>query len=177
MCSGWNSPGKNTRLGYYFLLHLFWQQLSNIQRGILDPRSGIELMPPAVEMRSLNLWTTREVRRQEVLIPVKKFLFLIILLIYLCLWWVLLCTGFSLVAVGRGCSLVAVLGLLPASAPLLWSTGSGTHRLGSCGAWVQLLPACGVFPGQGLNPCVLVGGLLTSEALSPSLIPFYRHGN
>ena len=29
--------------------------------GILAPRPGIESMPPAVEVRSLNHWTVREV--------------------------------------------------------------------------------------------------------------------
>ena len=29
--------------------------------GILDPQPGIEPTPPAVEARSLNNWTTREV--------------------------------------------------------------------------------------------------------------------
>ena len=29
--------------------------------GILVPRQGIEAVPPAVEVQSLNHWTTREV--------------------------------------------------------------------------------------------------------------------
>ena len=29
------------------------------------------------------------------------------------------------------------------------------RRLSSCGAWIQLLMACGIFPDQGLNPCSL----------------------
>ena len=35
--------------------------------GILVPQSGIELIPPAVEARSLNHWSTREVPLNNIL--------------------------------------------------------------------------------------------------------------
>ena len=78
------------------------------------------------------------------------------------------CRGFSLVMESRAYSLVVVLGFLFAEALFavehglwgtqdsavgargLWSTGSivVTHRL-SCSV------ACGIFPDQGSNPCLL----------------------
>ena len=42
-----------------YLFFYFW--LHHAACGILIPRPGIEPMPPAVEVRSLNHWTTREV--------------------------------------------------------------------------------------------------------------------
>ena len=102
------------------------------------------------------------------------------------------CPGFSLVAVSEGSSRVAVPGLLwwllllcsrgskahglrslaaagglSVVAPRLQSTGSVVvaHRL-SCSS------ACGVFPDQGLNPCVLhwqVDSLPLSNQGSPDV--------
>ena len=88
------------------------------------------------------------------------------------------CTGFSLVAVGRGYSLVAVCGLLIAVASLaeehglsgadfsrlqqLWYKGSvfAAPRSKSTGSVVVVhrlsnSVACGIFPDQGSNPCRL----------------------
>ena len=42
-----------------FLFIYFW--LRGAACRILVPQSGIEPMPPAVETRSLNHWTTREI--------------------------------------------------------------------------------------------------------------------
>ena len=65
------------------------------------------------------------------------------------------CVGFSLVVGSGGCSLVAVLGLLIVVASFvaehrLWSTGSVVveHKL-------SYSVACGTFPDQELNPCLL----------------------
>ena len=63
---------------------------------------------------------------------------------YIWLCWGLCCgTGFSLVAVSRGCSLVAAPGLPLRWVLLLWCKGS------SCSA------ACGIFLDQGSNLCLL----------------------
>ena len=43
--------------------------------GILVPRRGIETTPPAVEARSLNHWTTREVLRATLFLICFKFFF------------------------------------------------------------------------------------------------------
>ena len=45
-----------------FIYLLFW--LHRTARGILVPRPGIEPEPPALEARSLNHWTSREVSKQ-----------------------------------------------------------------------------------------------------------------
>ena len=42
-----------------FLLFLFFW-LSHEGCGLLLPQSGIETVPPEVEVQSLNCWTTRE---------------------------------------------------------------------------------------------------------------------
>ena len=48
-------PPRQSTL-YIFILFLFW--LHCMARGILVPRSEIELVPSAVETQGLNLWTT-----------------------------------------------------------------------------------------------------------------------
>ena len=76
------------------------------------------------------------------------------------------CTGFSLVAASRGCSLAAVPGLLIAQAACrlqeLWLRGSvvAAPRLESTGSVVvghrlSCPEACEIFPDQGLNLCLL----------------------
>ena len=84
------------------------------------------------------------------------------------------CTGFSLVAAGRGSSLGAVCGLLVAVASLvehglqgLWapvlvaqglcSCGSGAleHRLSNCGAWASLFCSMWDLPRPGVEPMSL----------------------
>ena len=62
------------------------------------------------------------------------------------------CTSFSLVMVSRGCSLVAVLGLLTAVASLV-----AKHRqaLGDTGFRICGSQACGIFLDQGSNRCLL----------------------
>ena len=63
--------------------------------------------------------------------------------------------GFSLAASSGSYSLVVVSGLLlvvasPFVTPRLWSRGSNVEVHGlSCSM------GCGIFPNQGLNPCVL----------------------
>ena len=50
------------------------------------------------------------------------------------------------------------------------------HRLSSCGARVQLPLACGIFPDQGLNPCLLhwqADSLPLSHQGSPRLIFYF----
>ena len=60
------------------------------------------------------------------------------------------CIRLSLVVVGRGCSLVAVCGLL-----LLRLPGSRAHRLGGCGTWAQKLPCKWNLPRLGTPvPCI-----------------------
>ena len=44
----------------FYLFFFFWQH--GAARGILVSSLGIELVPPEVEVRSLNHWTAREVR-------------------------------------------------------------------------------------------------------------------
>ena len=96
------------------------------------------------------------------------------LFIYGCAGFLLLCR-LSLVAASRGYSLVAVRGLLIAVASLIAEHGLysvqasvvAAHGLSSCGSWApkhrlnSVAPglscptACGVFPDQGSNPCLL----------------------
>ena len=45
---------------FYLFIYLFVGHVPQ-RVGVLVPLSGIEHMPPAVEARSLNHWTTREV--------------------------------------------------------------------------------------------------------------------
>ena len=63
------------------------------------------------------------------------------------------CSGFSLVVVSRGYSLVAVKGFSSQWLLLLWSTGSGCTGFSSWVAWAE---ACGIFPGRELNLCPLL---------------------
>ena len=58
-----------------FLVFWFWPHSAAL--GILVPQPGIEPMPPAVETRSLNHWTTREVPISLFCISVGLFLFCI----------------------------------------------------------------------------------------------------
>ena len=45
-------------------IYLFWVRwVLLVAHGILVPQPGIEPMPPALEVWSLNHWTTREVSR------------------------------------------------------------------------------------------------------------------
>ena len=88
----------------------------------------------------------------------------------------LLYSGFSLVAVSRGCSLVVVHGLFIAVASLVAEHGAlGCTGFSSSGTWVQEFwflgsraqtgsivvhgltcpEACGIFPDLGLNLCLL----------------------
>ena len=74
--------------------------------------------------------------------------------------------GYSLVAV---CGFLFVVASLVAEHGLwgLWGSVVGVHslstcsslalehRLNSCGAWVSCSAAWGIFPDQGLNPCLL----------------------
>ena len=46
---------------YYYYFLIFWSH--HAACGILVPRTGIKLAPPAVEMQSLNHWIAREVPR------------------------------------------------------------------------------------------------------------------
>ena len=72
------------------------------------------------------------------------FRFFKIYFICLCLCWVFIAAlRLSLVVASRGYSLVAVLGLLIAAVSLV-----AEHGL-SCPT------ACGIFPNQGSNPCLL----------------------
>ena len=63
------------------------------------------------------------------------------------------CGGFSLGAVHElltaAASLVAKHGLCGA-----WTLVVAAHGLSSCSTYAQLLCGCGIFPGQGLNPCM-----------------------
>ena len=84
------------------------------------------------------------------------------------------CAGFFLVVVSGDCSLVEVHGLrivvasrckaqiLVAQASAFVACGLSNcsscvleHWLGSCGHWPSCFMGCGIFPDQGLNPCVL----------------------
>ena len=46
---------------FFFFLIYYLFRLHHVAWGILDPRPGIKLSSPAVEVQSLNPWTTREV--------------------------------------------------------------------------------------------------------------------
>ena len=77
--------------------------------------------------------------------------------------------GFPLAAVSVGYSLIAVLGLLIAEHRLLgvWASMVTAHGLHSCGYQalgiasivvaygLNCSTTCGIFPDQGLNPCLL----------------------
>ena len=77
-------------------------------------------------------------------------------------------TGFSLVATSKGCSLVAVCRLLTVVASLVSENGlygtqapvAAVPRLDCTGSVVRVhrlscSMACGIFPDQGSNPCLL----------------------
>ena len=132
------------------------------------------------------------------------FFFLIIyLFIFGCLG-LCCCVGFSLVAVSRGYSLLECVGFLLWCPFLLGSTGSRVHQLSngsssvvvahelsSCSTWAPRLQgtgsivvvcglscsvACGIFPDQGLNPCLLhwqADSLPLSHQGSPALISLF----
>ena len=64
----------------YFLMlesyiYIFWPH--RVACGILVPRPGIELVPPAGEVQSLNHWTAREVPW----VPIKYIFFRIVFFI------------------------------------------------------------------------------------------------
>ena len=61
LISNQSSLREATVLFCFVLFCFFWPYHSTC--GILVPRSGVELMPPAVEMWSLHHWTPREVLR------------------------------------------------------------------------------------------------------------------
>ena len=50
----------------FFFVFFFW--LYHVTCGISVPWPGIKLMPPTVEMQSLNHWTTREIQVEHVFI-------------------------------------------------------------------------------------------------------------
>ena len=62
-----------------------------VARGILVPQPGIEPVPPAVEVQSLNHWTTREVPHYCFFF---FFNFWVYLFIYGCVGSSFLCEGF-----------------------------------------------------------------------------------
>ena len=53
-------------------VQLFIYLFGHTTCGILVPQPGIELMPPAVEVWSLNSWTTREVPENAVKSDLKQ---------------------------------------------------------------------------------------------------------
>ena len=63
------------------------------------------------------------------------------------------CADFSLVAASRGCSPVAIHGLLSAVASLQQTMDSGLESTGSVVVThgLSCSEACGIFPDQGLN--------------------------
>ena len=83
-------------------------------------------------------------------------------------WVFVAACGLSLVGVSRGCSLVAVCRLLTVVASLVSENGlygaqapvAAVPRLDCTGSvvWMHRLScsmACGIFPDQGSNPCLL----------------------
>ena len=122
---------------------------------ILVPQPGIEPVPPALEMQSLNHWTTREV-------PVQFFglfvclIYFFIYIVYFWLCWVFVSVrGLSLVAASGGHFSSRCAGLSLSWPLLLRSTGS--RRTGSVvvAHGPSCSVACGIFPDQGSNPCPL----------------------
>ena len=101
--------------------------------------------------------------------------FFYIYLSFGCAGSLLLCGHFSLVAASGGCCLVAVHELLVEVASLVAELSCTcsvvtAHRL-SCSM------ACGIFPDQGLIPCLLywqVDSLPQSHQGSPNCSSFYR---
>ena len=59
----WGQKGKGNLFLFCSLFFFFFNVLATCHAtcGILAPRPGIETAPPALEARSLNHWTTREV--------------------------------------------------------------------------------------------------------------------
>ena len=87
----------------------------------LSSLTRIEPEPPAVEARSLNHWTAREVLSGHLK---KKIYLLTYLLIHFRLRWVFVAVqGLSLVAASRGYYIVAVRGLLIVVASLVVELG------------------------------------------------------
>ena len=62
-------------------------------------------------------------------IYVNIYLFIYFSFVFGCAGYLLLCLGFSLVAVSEGYSPVAVFRLLVSVVPLVWSPGSWAHEL------------------------------------------------
>ena len=137
----------------YLLFYFRW--LHCMECRILVLQSGIEPVPPAVEIQSLNHWSVREVPRSFSVCFFcffKKqrffFFFLAVLGLRFC------ARAFSSCG-KRGPRFITVHGPLTIVASLIGSTGS--RRKGSvvvahgpsCSA------ACGIFPDQGSNPCSL----------------------
>ena len=79
----------------------------------------------------------------------------LLLFIYGCTGSLLLHAGFSLVAASKGCSLVAVQGLLVAMASLVVAQRVQARGLKVVAHQLGNPTACGIFPEQGLNLCPL----------------------
>ena len=78
------------------------------------------------------------------------------LFIYLWLCWVFVSVrGLSLVAASGGHSSSRCAGLSLSRPLLLWSTGSRRAGSGIVAHGLSCSAACGIFPGQGSNPCPL----------------------
>ena len=59
---------------YFFNPPPFFPRLHRAARGILVPQPGIKPAPPAVEVRSPNHWTTRDVPQPRFLLAVHPYL-------------------------------------------------------------------------------------------------------
>ena len=121
-------------------------------------------------------WATREVLDLLLSLILSNLFFLNCLICFSVLDLPCL-MDFSLVAVGRGYSLVAVSGLLTAVASCCRAQALGWAGFHSCGIWTQVVlaprlscsAACGIFLDQGSNPQFQADSLPLSHQGSPSL--------
>ena len=163
------TTGKNIALSRWTfigkVMSLLFNMLSRLVTAFL-PRSKCVLvswlhLPSAVILEPPKI-------KSLTYIESTKFLnlgYLVFFFFFRFSFFCLCCAGSFFHCGERGCSLVAVPGLLIAVVVLLRSTGSRHKGFGSCGSqalrhWFSsgdpgfgCPTACGIFPDQGLDPC------------------------
>ena len=141
----WLEFTSETIWAWRFLFSFFFLAPLRSMQDLVPP-PGIKPTPPAVETRSLNHWTAREVPRflfQTVFGFLNLFIYLFIyLFIHLFIYLWLCCVfvaarGLSLAAASGGYSLLRCTGFSLRWLLLLWSTGSRLTGFSSCGTWAQ----------------------------------------
>ena len=119
------------------------------------PATCIEPRPPEVEAQSLNHWTAGK-SLQSVFFFFFNFYLFIYLFIYYWLCWVFVSVrGLPLVAASGGHSSSRCAGVSLSRPLLLRSTGSRCAGSVIVAHGPSCSTACGIFPDQGSNPCLL----------------------